>query len=256
VTKALIEERERPVLHTESEIAPSLLPHAMKFVGKCPWGLTGISVLILIPCFWHKHIEACDLGSHVYNAWLAVLVDHGQAPGLYIARQWNNVLADIFLARLGDLFGWNAAEKIVVSAAVLIFFWGAFALMSAASLHPPWLLVPAIAMITYGWTFNISFLNFYLSLGLAFWSLALLWRGRGGELLVGGALLPLVCVASGRSGLAYWCGRLRQSGDRAPGAREILALELLCITTMWCQHLPFLHLPHAKRAVEFEVFGH
>ncbi len=29
-----------------------------------------ISAGLLIPCFWHRRIEAGDLGSHVYNAWL------------------------------------------------------------------------------------------------------------------------------------------------------------------------------------------
>jgi len=56
----------------------------MKFVGKCPWLLTGICVLILVPCFGHKHIEACDLGSHVYNAWFAVL---GNGHNAGISRQ-------------------------------------------------------------------------------------------------------------------------------------------------------------------------
>ena len=27
-----------------------------------------ISPALLIPCFWHRHIQAGDLASHVYNA--------------------------------------------------------------------------------------------------------------------------------------------------------------------------------------------
>jgi hypothetical protein len=55
---------------------------------------------------------------------------------------------------------------------------GAFALISVASGRPPWTLLPAIAMLAYGWTFYSGFLNFYLSVGFAFWAVALLWRGN------------------------------------------------------------------------------
>ena len=127
-----------------------------------------ISVLLLLPCFWHKRIEAGDLASHTYNAWLAQLIERGQAPGLYIARQWSNVLVDVALLRLGNAVGLPAAEKIVVSVCVLTFFWGAFALISAATDRRPWVLAPGIAMIAYGWTFHMGFMNYYLSLGLAF----------------------------------------------------------------------------------------
>ena len=30
-----------------------------------------ISILLLVPCFWHPRIEARDLASHIYNVWLA-----------------------------------------------------------------------------------------------------------------------------------------------------------------------------------------
>src|SRR5580700_2334268 len=133
-----------------------------------------ISIGILIPCFWLPKIEAGDLPSHTYNAWLASLVQKGQAPGLWIAPQHNNVLADILLLRLGTLFGFTTAEKIVTALAVLLFFWGAFALATVLSGKPPWFLAPLIAMLAYGWTFHMGFLNFYFSLGISFVGLALL----------------------------------------------------------------------------------
>jgi hypothetical protein len=138
-----------------------------------------ISLAVLLPCFWHRRIEAGDLGSHTYNAWLAQLITLGQVPGLYIARQWTNVLVDLLLAHLGRLLGLPTAERIVVSASVLVFFWGAFALIRAESMRSPWFLTPAIAMLTYGWTFEMGFLNYYLSLGLAFLAVAFLWRADG-----------------------------------------------------------------------------
>src|ERR1700674_2341245 len=82
-----------------------------------------LSVVLVIPCLWHKRIEAGDLASHTYNAWLAQLIARGDAPGLYLVRQWNNILVDVALAKLGSAVGFVGAEKIVVSACVLIFFW-------------------------------------------------------------------------------------------------------------------------------------
>jgi len=79
------------------------------------------------------------------------------------------------------MLGLHAAERIVVAASVLIFFWGAFAFISAASLRAPWVLVPGIAMITYGWTFHSGFMNYFLSLGLGFFAAALFWRGGAGD---------------------------------------------------------------------------
>jgi len=95
-----------------------------------------ISALILVPCWWHRRIEAGDLASHVYNAWLAQLIEKGQAPGLYIAKRWNNILFDVALLRVANLFGLAAAEKVVVSACVLVFFWGAFALIRTVTERP------------------------------------------------------------------------------------------------------------------------
>ncbi|MGO9231695.1 MAG: hypothetical protein ACLQKA_21095, partial [Bryobacteraceae bacterium] len=40
------------------------------------------SAVLLVPCFWQSRIQAGDLGSHIYNAWLAELIRQGRAPGL------------------------------------------------------------------------------------------------------------------------------------------------------------------------------
>src|SRR5436309_2107706 len=103
----------------------------LAFLRRMRRAILAVSVAVLIPCFWHRRIEAGDLASHVYNAWLAQLIEKGQAPGLHFAKQWNNVLVDLALLEAGNLFGLAAAEKIVVSACVLIFFWGAFSLIAA-----------------------------------------------------------------------------------------------------------------------------
>jgi hypothetical protein len=149
---------------------------ALRYLRENLFRVVGISVAAVVPCFWHRRIEAGDLASHTYNAWLAQLIAHGRAPGLYLAHQWNNILVDLALTKLGGAFGFDVAEKVVVPACVLIFFWGTFAIITAATRREPWFLVPAIAMVAYGWTFQIGFLNYYLSLGLAFFSAALFWR--------------------------------------------------------------------------------
>ena len=159
------------------------------------WLVVALSLGVIVPCVWHRHIEAGDLGSHVYNAWLAQLIEKGQAPGMYIARQWNNVLVDWSMLHCANLFGFAAAEKIVVSVCVLIFFWGVFAFVSAMSGRPPWMLAPCIAMLAYGYSFNMGFLNYYVSLGLAALSLALLWKGRGTQRILGAMIVPFVILA-------------------------------------------------------------
>jgi hypothetical protein len=154
-----------------------------------------ISCLLLVPCFWHRHIQAGDLGSHTYNAWLAQLIQQGKAPGLYLAVQWQNVLFDYLLFYLCKGFGFSLGEKLAVSVCVLIFFWGVFALFRAATQRAPWFLVPLIAMITYCYVFYMGFMNYYLSLGLASFGLALLWEGNWRGIAAATLLTPLMILA-------------------------------------------------------------
>jgi hypothetical protein len=178
------------------------LPEFSRFVHEQWPKLLATSVLLLVPCFWHREIVASDLGSHLYNAWLVQLIRCGQLPGLWIARQHTNVLFDFFLSGFGSIFGLRVGEKIAVSIAVLVFFWGIFALVSAATRRAPWILVPCIALFTYGWTFHLGFFNYYLSLGLAFFSVAIFWRGRGWDWLVASAI-SLVALMTHPLGFAW-----------------------------------------------------
>lgn len=168
---------------------------AWVFLCSNPSRVLIVSALIPVPCFWHKRLEAGDLPSHTYNAWLAHLIAQGQAPGLYIESRWNNILVDVTLEKLGVWVGFLAAERILAVVSVLLFFWGAFALINAANRRPPWYLVPAIAMVTYGWTFYSGFMNFYLSLGLGFFAVVLFWRGARADWLVAAVLALLALLA-------------------------------------------------------------
>lgn len=93
------------------------------------------------------------------------------------------------------MFGLLAGEKIAVGLCVLIFFWGIFAMASAATGRSPWLLTPVIAVFAYGWTFHVGFFNYYLSIGLAFFAVAILWRGKRWEFLIAIALAGLAAMA-------------------------------------------------------------
>jgi hypothetical protein len=157
--------------------------------------IAAVSAAVLAPCFWHAHIEAGDLGSHVYNAWLVQLIERGQAPGLWLARQWTNILFDVMLTGFGRIWGLHAAERIATATAVLVFFWGAFALICALSRRVPWFVLPFLAAVAYGWTFSMGFMNFYLSLGFAFAGVAIVARGRGRERLLALAMVPLILLA-------------------------------------------------------------
>jgi hypothetical protein len=150
------------------------------------------SLLLIAPCFWQQRIQAGDLSSHIYNAWLAQLIESGQTQGLIVVHQASNVLFDLLLGTLFDAFGAAAAQRLAVSLAVLIFLWGAFALVSVMSGQRSWHQLPAIAMLAYGWVFHIGFFNFYLSLGLCFCALALAWQLEPRRLAVA---LPILGLA-------------------------------------------------------------
>jgi hypothetical protein len=184
----------------ETERQASCLVAAARFLREYWLRFATISLTLLAPCVWHPRIEAGDLGSHVYNAWLAQLIEKGQAPGLYIARQWNNVLFDVLLLKFGNTFGLAVGQKIAVALCVLIFFWGLFAFLTVVSHRVPWSLVPCLAMLAYGWTFSMGFLNYYLSLALGFFVLAIFWRTKvkraaAADVAAGVVLAILVLVA-------------------------------------------------------------
>ena len=185
-----------PEVHVPESIdAPSVFSSAWDFLRRFWIRVLAISAILVTPCLWHQYIEAGDLASHEYNAWLAHLIQTGHAPGLYLVRQWNNVLFDFALSAAGNSFGLHVAEKLVTSAAVLIFFWGAFAFVCAMARKVWWPVCIGIAIFAYGWTFEIGFMNYYLSVGLAFWGLAIVTSGRGWERCFAAALLPLIWMA-------------------------------------------------------------
>ncbi|MCU1238103.1 MAG: hypothetical protein JWP63_6070 [Candidatus Solibacter sp.] len=134
------------------------------------------SIVLLMPVYWQPRVQAGDLSSHIYNAWLTELIETGQTQGLVVVRQTTNILFDLMLGSLFRLAGAEFAQRISVSIAVLIFVWGAFRFVTVVGGRRAWHLLPCIAMLAYGWVFHMGFFNFYLSMGLCFWALAATWE--------------------------------------------------------------------------------
>jgi hypothetical protein len=163
-----------------------------------PWAYPAASLLLLVPCYWQARLQLGDLSSHIYNAWLAQLIESGRAPGLAIVPQTTNVLFDLILSGLFKTVGAEAAQRMSVSLAVLTFVWGAFAFVSVVAGRRAWSLMPAIAMLAYGWVLHMGLLDFYLSLGLCFWALALAWEWKPRRVA---AAIPVLIVAYAAHGL-------------------------------------------------------
>src|SRR6266511_1992358 len=98
----------------------------------------GASLLLLIPCFWSSRMQAGDLGSHIYNAWLVQLIQQGQTQYLTLAHQSTNVLFDLLLSSLFNVLGPGGAQRVAVGICVLTFCWGAWAFISAAARRQAW----------------------------------------------------------------------------------------------------------------------
>ena len=56
-----------------------------------------ISLALLAPCWWQSRIQAGDLSSHLYNAWLRQLIQEDKLHGLTVVTQWTNILFDVVL---------------------------------------------------------------------------------------------------------------------------------------------------------------
>jgi hypothetical protein len=155
------------------------------------------SLLLLVPCYWQSRLQLGDLSSHIYNAWLAQLIESGRAPGMAIVPQTTNVLFDLMLSGLFKTLGAEAAQRISVSLAVLTFVWGAFAFVSVVVGRRAWGLMPAIAMLAYGWVLHMGLFDFYVSLGLCFWALALAWEWKPRRVAAAVPVLIVAYVAHG-----------------------------------------------------------
>ena len=154
-----------------------------------------ISLLLIVPCFWQPHIQAGDLSSHLYNAWLASEVQRGAIDGFEIVPVWTNVLTDWIMTAAVPVVGTVWSARLVIVPAVLIFFWGGFFLLSEAGGRKPWKLCPILALFTYGLVFHFGFLNFYVSTGLSLWILGLLIKPTAARVAAAALLVVLALLS-------------------------------------------------------------
>jgi len=151
-----------------------------------------VSILIVIPCWWQSRIQAGDLSSHIYNAWLAIQVQRGSVVGLSLAHQYTNIAFDLLLSWLLPLVGVNYAQRLAVSCCVLVLFWGALKFVDAVADKHSWETVICVALLAYGFVFHLGLFNFYLSTGLCFSFLGLTWHSPNQKIL---KYLPLLLLA-------------------------------------------------------------
>jgi hypothetical protein len=152
----------------------------------------GVTLLLIVPCLWQPHIQAGDLSSHLYNAWLASEIQRARIDGFEMVPVWTNVLTDWVMTAAVPVVGAVWSARLVTVPAVLIFFWGAFFLLNEVSGRRPWRFCPVLALFTYGLVFHLGFLNFHLSTGLSLWILGLLMKPTA---LRVAAVIPLVMLA-------------------------------------------------------------
>ena len=136
----------------------------------------GLSLLCLLPCFWQERIQASDLSSHLYNAWLANVMMHHQMVGLHFASLSNNIEFDLILSTLLPALGVNWATRIAVGAAALLFFWSAFVFVRTLSRRQPWAITPWLLALTYGMAFQLGLFNFYISVAWSLLAVSCLWN--------------------------------------------------------------------------------
>ena len=154
----------------------SAAPSRQSWVSRSIVAYFAVAVLLAVPCFWQARVQANDLSSHLYSAWLVSQVAAGNVAGLYIERQSTNLLFDLMLESLLTRFGPLFAERAALIVLVETLFWGWFALASVVSGRPAWGVVPLIAMMSYGAVFRLGLMNFYLSVALAIWAIVIVCR--------------------------------------------------------------------------------
>jgi hypothetical protein len=223
------------------------------------------ALLISIPCFWQPHIQANDLSSHLYNAWLVNQVEAGQLKGLYIVPQFTNVLFDHLLSFLLKSGSVVFTERVAVLIAVQIFFWGCFALVSTVARRRAWTIIPFLALLTYGAVFRMGFFNFYISVGMCAWAITLAWRNQLRRRLLAIPLLVLAYTAHlipclwaiGVIGYVIVGRRLRPSHRPWLGAAALTGIAGLTlfiykyVVAAWQPHINFSSFPGVDQVLTY-----
>ncbi|WP_242333439.1 hypothetical protein [Anaeromyxobacter sp. SG66] len=161
--------------------------------------LAVVNAPALVPYF-----PAGDLHSHVYNAWLASLVERGEAPGLWLAPGWTNRLVDVPLEGLLLVLSPRGAERVVLVVLANLFFGSAFLFVRNVSGRRCWEWLPALAVLTVGWAFQTGLSNWFASAALSLLAVGLLSGARVHARRLVAGLLILALAAIGNPLPAAW----------------------------------------------------
>jgi hypothetical protein len=211
------------------------------------WLALAIAFLVALPVILPPVLPLTDLGGHIGR--YAIQLDAGRDPHLatWYSFHWQlipNLGADILVQGLGPLIGLEPAVRVIVFAAAFLQAFGILATARAVHSRVTPFAIFALPLI-YGHSFLYGFLNFVLSLGLVWCSLALWvtmsrgepsrWRWPVFALvativwtchLVGWGLL---CIAAGSQEFARQYER--KGGLFAAAAASVRPLA--CLLTPW-----------------------
>lgn len=137
------------------------------------WFIPLASLACAIPMLLAPVIPLVDLGGHIGR--YTIQLDAGRTPELaqWYSFEWSlvpNLGADLLVQLIGPIIGVEAAARFAVILAVALQASGILVL--SRQVHgriSPWAII-ALPLI-YSFPFNFGFINFALSLGLAFWGM-------------------------------------------------------------------------------------
>jgi hypothetical protein len=124
----------------------------------------------------------------------------------------------------------------------MLFLGGAFSLISAVRGQAVYWMLPWLAIISYGYVFQIGFLNYYISSGLVLWLLAILWGKRiGWKILLATPVLALALWAHPLPvlwflGIAVYCRIAQRLKVRFQGLLFILSILILLLIRSYLMH--------------------
>ncbi|WP_242333437.1 hypothetical protein [Anaeromyxobacter sp. SG66] len=131
-------------------------------------GITAVVVaLVTLPPLLVSEFPSGDLHSHVYNAWLALLIERGEAGGLWLAAPTTNVLVDRVLGALVRVLTPGQVEKVALVATAHLSLWSSFLFCRALSARPAWEWLPVLGMLALGWNFHMGLSNWTAAASLS-----------------------------------------------------------------------------------------
>lgn len=154
-----------------SSVSPVSRSIAIAFKGR--WIILVISLIWALPMLLAPVLPLVDVGGHIGR--YAIQLDAGRTPELaqWYTFEWHllpNLGADLLVQAVGPIVGVEVAARLAVILAVALQTSGILAL--SRSIHgrvTPWA-IAALPLI-YSFPFNFGFLNYALSLGLAYWAM-------------------------------------------------------------------------------------